>query len=47
MREHTFHEMVIFGDFFGRTSAFDLGEDRIQQVSCKLVHVRLCEPIET
>ena len=41
MRKHTFHEMIVFGDFFGRTRAFDLGEHRVQQVGCEIVHVRL------
>ena len=41
MREHTFHEMIALGDFFAST--FDLGEHRVQQVRCEIVHVRLCE----
>ena len=42
--ERTFHEMVVLGDLFGRTRAFDFGEYRVQQVGCEIVHVRLREP---
>ena len=42
----TFHEMVIFGDFFRRPRAFDLFQHRIQKLGRKVMHVRLREPMK-